>query len=170
MTAMLVATAAAQKTTPMHPGMGGSPHVRTEWTVEGASVTSEYGRPFIKGRTIGKDIVPHGFVWRLGADEATALKSTRALAFGKLIVPAGEHTLFVMPAAAGWQLIVNKQKGIAGTEYDETHDLGRVPMKVDTLSKPVEQLTISIDPQPGGGLLRVEFGTARATIPFTVQK
>ena len=48
MAAMLVMTAAAsvsaQKTTPVHPGKGGSPHVRTEWTIDGANLSIEYGR------------------------------------------------------------------------------------------------------------------------------
>ncbi len=167
--AVATGVAARQKTTPMHPGAGGSPHVRTEWTVAGANISIEYGRPYVKGRTIGKELVPNGFVWRLGADEATTLKSSKALTFGTLTVPAGEHTLWVMPSATGWQLIVNKETGIGGTEYDQSRDLGRVPMKLETLAPPAEQLTIAIDPQPGGGVLRVEFGTAKATVPFIVR-
>ena len=41
MAAVLVVAAAgslaAQKTTEVHPGKGGSPHVRTEWTIDGAN-------------------------------------------------------------------------------------------------------------------------------------
>ena len=44
----------AQKTTQVHKGTGGSPHVRSEWTVNGANISIEYGRPFLKGRTIGR--------------------------------------------------------------------------------------------------------------------
>src|SRR5688572_2490858 len=60
--AVMTAGAAAQKTSTVHPGKGGSPHVRTEWTVDGAAVSIEYGRPFLKGRTISA-IAPNGQVW-----------------------------------------------------------------------------------------------------------
>jgi hypothetical protein len=41
---------AAQKTTQVHPGKGGSPHVKSEWTVDGANISITYGRPSLKGR------------------------------------------------------------------------------------------------------------------------
>ena len=65
----------AQKTTQVHQGTGGSPHVRSEWTVNGANISIEYGRPFLKGRTIGKEVAPYGEEWRTGAYEATTLKT-----------------------------------------------------------------------------------------------
>ncbi len=37
----------AQKTTPLAAGGGGSPHVRTEWTIHGASISIEY-RPAVR--------------------------------------------------------------------------------------------------------------------------
>ena len=84
--AVMTAGAAAQKTTNVHPGKGGSPHVRTDWAVDGAAVSIEYGRPFLKGRTIGS-VAPNGKVWRAGADEATTLKTDKPLKFGTLSVP-----------------------------------------------------------------------------------
>jgi hypothetical protein len=41
-------------------------------------------------------------------------------------------------------------------------------MQVSKAKAPVEQVTISIDDTPAGATLRVEWGNARATIPFTV--
>ena len=89
--ALLGVTVSAQKTTPVHEGKGGSPHVRTEWTVDGAAISIEYGRPSLKGRTVGKDVAPYGRVWRAGADEATTLKTDKPLQFGSLSVPAGTY-------------------------------------------------------------------------------
>lgn len=162
------ATVPAQKTTNVHPGKGGSPHVRTEWVIDGANISIEYGRPYLKGRA-DSEVMPAGQVWRTGADEATTLKTDKPLRFGSLTVPAGTHTLWTVPGTPGWQLVVNKQTGQWGTTYEPKDDLGRVPMTLEKASKPVEQLTISIDDTPKGATLRVEWGSVRATAPFTVQ-
>ena len=62
--ALTASIAAMQKTTQIHPGGGGSPHVRAEWVIEGTNISIEYGRPYLKGRTIGQNIVQYGYVWR----------------------------------------------------------------------------------------------------------
>lgn len=165
--AALSATVGAQKTTEMHPGKGGSPHVRTEWVIDGASISIEYGRPFLKGRPEAA-LMPPGQPWRTGADEATTLRTNRALRFGTLAVPAGTYTLYTIPGASGWQLLVNRRTGQWGVPYPEGQDLGRAPMTVQKMAAPVEQLTIAIDDTAAGGTLRVEWGSTSARIPFTV--
>lgn len=168
LTATLAVSLHAQKTTEVHPGKGGSPHVRSEWTIDGANISIEYGRPSLKGRTVGKEVAPYGKPWRTGADEATTLKTDKPLKFGTLAVPAGTYTLYTLPGESEWQLIVSKKTGQWGVPYPEGQDLGRVPMKVGKTSAPVEQLTISVDDTAQGGTLRVEWGNVSASVPFTV--
>lgn len=166
--ALALATAATAQTptiTEVHPGMGGSPHVKAEWAIDGASISITYGRPYVKGRTIGKNLEPMPKrVWRLGADEATTLTSNRPLRIGGTAVPAGSYTLWALDTGDGWQLIVNSQTGQFGTDYDPKRDLARIPMKVGTAAKPAEQLTISIRDRQ----LVVEWGATVATVPITV--
>ena len=164
---LLGVTLMAQKTTPVHPGKGGSPHVRSEWTIDGANISIEYGRPSLKGRTEAQ-LMPPGQEWRTGADEQTTLKTDRPLKFGALSIPAGTYGLFTVRGASEWQLVVSKRMSGWGIPYPEGQDIGRAPMKVTKTSTPVEQLTISIDDTPQGGTLRIEWGTASASIPFTV--
>jgi hypothetical protein len=159
----------AQKTTQVHPGTGGSPRVRTEWSIDGASLSIEYGRPLLKGRTMGKDVDPfEGREWRTGADEQTTLRTNRPLKFGSLSVPAGTYSLYTIPVKGVWQLIVSRSTGQWGIPYPQGQDLGRVPMTMGKTSAPVEQLTISVDDTPAGATLRIEWGATRATLPFTV--
>ncbi len=166
-TAALVAYPAAQQTTQVHPGKGGSPHVKTAWTIDGASISITYGRPSLKGRSADA-LMPAGQPWRLGADEATTLVTDKALKFGTLEVPAGTYTLYAVPGATEWQLIVSKKTGQWGIPYPQGDDLGRAPMAIGKTAAPVEQLTISIDDTPAGATLRIEWATVSATIPFTV--
>ncbi len=157
----------AQKTTTVHPGTGGSPHVRTEWVLDGANISIEYGRPSLKGRTIGKDVAPYGQVWRTGADEATTFRTDKMVMFGSMHLAPGTYTLYTLPTEQGWQLVVNKQTGQWGTVYDQKQDAGRAPMTMGKTAAPVEQLTIAIDDTPAGGTLRIEWGTVRATIAMS---
>ena len=173
MAAVLVMTAAAslsaQKTTPVHPGKGGSPHVRTEWTIDGANLSIEYGQPSLKGRTDAA-LMPNGQPWRVGADEATVLKTDKPLKFGTLTLEPGTYTLNTEPGEKQWQLIVGKlsKPGQWGVPYNASLEIGRAPMSVTAAKSPVEQLKISIDDTPKGGTLKVEWGSKVASIPFTV--
>ena len=167
-TALFGASLQAQKTTTVHPGKAGSPHVRSEWVVDGANVSIEYGRPSLKGRTPGKDIDPYdGREWRTGADEATTLKTDKPIKFGDLAVPAGTYTLYTIPTGGTWHLIVSKKTGQWGVPYPKGEDLGRVPMKAGAAPAAAEQLTITVQDTPAGGTLHIDWGTTRASIPFT---
>jgi hypothetical protein len=159
--------ASAQKVTQVHPGRGGSPHVRAEWTIDGANISIEYGRPYFKGRQESV-LMPLGREWRIGADEATTLKTDKPLKFGTLTVPAGTYTLYTVPGQSEWQLVVSKATGQWGIPYPQGQDLGRVPMTVGRTDSSVEQLTIAVDDTPAGATLRVEWGSTRASLPFTV--
>jgi len=163
------AAAMAQKTTQVHPGQAGSPHVKTEWTIDGANISIEYGRPSLKNRVPGKGIDPYeGKEWRTGADEQTTLVTNKPLKFGTLAVPAGTYGLHTIPVKGQWQLIVSKRASGWGIPYPAGQDLGRAPMTMLKAPSEAEQLTISIDDTKAGGTLHIDWGTTRASIPFTV--
>lgn len=163
-------TLGAQKMTPMGTGGGGSPHVKGDWTIHGAAISIEYGRPYLKGRPEAQ-MMPAGEPWRTGADEATTIKSDKPLTFGTVKLAAGTtYTINTIPGAGEWQLLLGKldKPGQWGIPYQAPLEIGRVPMKVAKTAKPVEQVTISIDQTPDGGNLRIEWGTVSATAPFKV--
>ena len=171
LTAAFVTPVMAQKTTPLERGKRVSPHAKVENTIEGATISITYGRPYLKGRPESK-MMPPGDVWRTGANEATILTTDKALKFGALSLEPGSYTLNTLPGADEWQLLVGKlgEKGEKqwGIPYQKALEIGRVPMKVGKTTSPVEQLTISIEDTDAGGLLRIEWGTTSATAPFTV--
>jgi hypothetical protein len=126
-----------------------SPRDTAETTVGSDRVYVDYGRPSMRGRTIMGQLVPYGQVWRTGANAATTLVTPRDLRVGGTNVLAGTYTLYTLPGESAWQLIINKQTGQWGTEYDQAQDLARIPMQVGRTPAPVEQFTIALE--PGGG-------------------
>ena len=167
--AMAVTTLAAQKTTDVHPGKGGSPHVKSEWKIDGAQISIEYGRPSVKGRSEAQ-LMPLGKPWRTGADEATVLTTDRPLKFGSLSLQPGSYTINTQPGEKEWEVIIGKvgKPGQWGVPYNPALEIGRTPMQVTKTKAPVEQLTISVDDTSSGGTLRVEWGTTSASAPFTI--
>ena len=165
----LAATVSAQKTTQTAMGGGGSPHVKTEWMIDGASIAIEYGRPFLKGRSEA-DMMPAGKPWRTGADQATIITSDKPLKFGSVSLPAGTHTINTVPGDTEWQLLFGRlsKPGQWGIPYNASNELGKVSMRVGKTASAVEQVTISIDDTPAGATLRIEWGTKSATAPFTI--
>ena len=163
--------ASAQKTTDLGTGRGGSAHVKTEWTIGGGHVAISYGRPTLKGRAQAT-LMPPGQPWRTGADAATVITTDKPLTFGKVVLQPGSYTINTQPGEKSWQLIFGKLQnpGQWGVPYLPALEIARTPMAVQTLKKPVEQLTISIDRQGAGQRLRIEWGTVSATAPFTVGK
>lgn len=135
----------------------------------GASLWVDYGRPGMRGRVIFGNVVPFGDVWRTGANAATQFKTDKALDFGGTVVPAGFYTLWTIPAANGWKLIVNGETGQWGTEHKAAKDLYTIDMKVSALPAPVERFTIGIDANAQGGTLNLGWDTTRASAAFTVK-
>ena len=127
-----------------------SPHETTQATIDGAEISINYGRPTMRGRKIMGALVPYGRIWCPGADEATRLTTNRALKIGNLQVPAGSYSLWMLPAAGDWTLIVNQQANAWHTRHPPNDDLGQVPLQKRSLSAPVEQLTFSVEKNPEG--------------------
>lgn len=167
--ALPASTLVAQKMEQTGVGHGGSPHVTTSWNVGGAAISISYGRPYLKGRDEAK-MMPRDSVWRTGADEATVITSNKPLTFGKVTLPAGSHTINTLVRANDWELLLGKldKPGQWGIPYQSALELGRVPMTLGKAKAPAEQVTYSIDEVGKTHVLRIEWGTKSATVPFTV--
>ncbi len=138
-------------------------------TIKGKTVSVEYGRPSLRGRTtdelLGK--LPAGSFWRLGSNTSTTFKTDLDLAFGDVTVPAGEYSIWMQRQSDGsWKLVFNKEHGQWGTKHDAAQDFASTPMTSKTASTPVEMVTITLRKAGGGGTLTVEWGTLEATASF----
>ena len=138
-------------------------------SIGAAAFTVDYARPLARGRQLLGGIIPYDQVWRTGANAATQFTTSAPITLDGIQVPAGTYTLWTLPHAKGADLIINKQFGQWGTEYDGTRDLGRAPLQAETLAAPAERFTISIVAADGQrGTLAMEWGPFRWTAPIVV--
>ncbi|HEX4264587.1 MAG TPA: DUF2911 domain-containing protein [Verrucomicrobiae bacterium] len=151
-----------------------SPHETISQVSDGNRVTLVYGRPYSKDphsgevRKIWGGLVPYGQAWRTGADEATLLVTQKPIVLGGTPIPAGAYTLFTQPNEDGSaKLIVSKQIGQWGTQYDEKQDFARVDLKKEALDKPVDQFTMALTKQ---GELKMMWENTGYSVSYTVQK
>jgi hypothetical protein len=139
-------------------------------TIGAATLAVDYGRPLARGRVLLGNIVPFDEVWRTGANAATQLTTSAPITLAGIRMPAGTYTLWTVPRKDGHaELIVNKQFGQWGTEYNEKLNLDKKSLSVDTTTSPVEKFTVSIVPAGAReGTLVMEWGSFRWSAPVVV--
>jgi len=136
----------------------------------GKTIKTDYSSPRMKGRKIFGDLVPYDKVWRTGANEATTFVTSSDVVVGGKTVPAGSYTLFTVPGAEKWTLIINKKTGEWGIPYKyESDELARVDMKVSKLPSPVENFTINYEKSGSGCTLQIEWETTRASVNISAK-
>jgi Protein of unknown function (DUF2911) len=140
---------------------------------DGKTIKIDYSSPRAKGRKIfgeasEKALVPYEQIWRTGANDATTFVTDTNVTVGGKAVPAGSYTIFTVPKADAWSLVISKKTGEWGTDYPgEKEDLVRVPMTVSKTSAPVENFTIAFDQAGSKCTLRIEWENTRASVEIT---
>jgi hypothetical protein len=135
-----------------------------------AIFTIDYGRPLLRGRTLLGGVIPYDYVWRTGANAATQFTTSIPIRLAGMQIPAGTYTLFTAPHTNGVDLIVNKQTGEWGTDYNGSLDLGIARIISEVSTTTVEEFTISILPSDNRhGTLVLEWGSFRWIAPIEVQ-
>ncbi len=136
----------------------------------GKTIKTDYSSPRLKGRKMVGDHDPYGQVWRNGANNATTFVTSADVVVGGTNVPAGSYTLFVLPTAEKWTLIINKKTGEWGIPYTyEKDELARIDMKMSKPPSPVENFTIAYDKTSTGCTLREEWDTTRASVSISAK-
>jgi hypothetical protein len=146
-----------------------SPRVLTVGTIDGTRIAIEYGQPQMRGREVWGALVPWRGVWMPGADEATTITTRGAVVIGGLLVPAGDHTLYTVPRADGLTLVISNEVGQFHTVYNESRDLGRVPMAFSSVAgAPVEGLTFSLVSAGRGGQLTLSWADRQYSVAIGI--
>ena len=130
------------------------------------SITLKYSAPSMAGRKIFGGVVPYNQVWRAGSP---VFHTDADLDIQGLAVPKGDYTLYVLPNAKEWLLIVSKQTGPQATAYSQKMDLGRVPMDMKKSGAPAETLRLTLKSFGSfAGTLELAWEDTVASVPFSI--
>jgi Protein of unknown function (DUF2911) len=153
-----------------------SPPAKASINIGGKNLIVRYSAPSVRGRQIFGDggllsRDPTYPAWRAGANSATSFHSDADLDIGGLNVPKGDYTLYCwVKDPNAWELIVSKETGQWGLEYNSRMDLGRVKM---TMAKPpakIETLRYTFTNLAGNKVkLELAWENHVASVPITVK-
>lgn len=129
-----------------------------------------YGQPSRKGRVLFGDngLEKYGKVWRTGANQASEVTFAKDAMFGDKTVKAGTYTLFTIPGATEWTVILNGETGQFGAfDYDKTKakDVAQVKVPAKNGGANVEKLTIT----PSNNGLTIAWGETSVMVPVKAQ-
>ncbi len=149
-----------------------SPAAQASVDLDGKNVTVYYCAPSARGRKVMGALVPYGKVWRTGANTSTTLHTDADLKIGSQNVPAGTYTIYTLPSATEWKLIVNKQVGQWGTVYNQPQDLARISMrKGPAPASPVKTFKIYFDHTHSNHTqLHLQWESTDVYVPVTAAK
>jgi len=126
-----------------------------------------YGRPQKSGRPIFGNLVEYGEVWRLGANEATEIEFYRDVTINNKKIKKGRYTLYGIPEASIWTLIINKDTDTWGAfKYNMKNDILRVPVSVTAVKEAIETLSITFEKAKSGCNLLIMWDTAKVVLPI----
>ncbi|MBV6646794.1 MAG: DUF2911 domain-containing protein [Cyclobacteriaceae bacterium] len=122
-----------------------SPPAQVSASVDGTTVTVDYSRPSVKGRTIFGDLVPFSKVWRTGANESSWIEVSSDVKIEGQKLAKGKYGLFTIPGKDEWTIIFNSVSNKWGAySYDDSKDVLRVKVKPESADF-TEQFTVSAD-------------------------
>ena len=90
---------------------------------------------------LGGEAIPYGKLWRTGANEPTVFFAPVPLKVAGIDVPPGVYSLYTVPGAKEWEVIVNRSVSQWGHESEYTdkvkaQELGRGKVKSESISPP----------------------------------
>ncbi|MBL7782367.1 MAG: DUF2911 domain-containing protein, partial [Saprospiraceae bacterium] len=131
-----------------------SPAAEVRQTIGISTVSVNYSRPSVKGRTVWGELVPYGWnvqafgtpnlaPWRAGANENTVLELSHDAKVAGQPVPAGKYGLFfVINKDDSGEVILSKDNMAWGNFfYDPARDQMRAKIQVRNTANHVEALT-----------------------------
>jgi len=168
LTAVMVAAAVAPLGAQSLDVPAPSTKAKVEMRVGITDFSVDYSSPAMRGRKIFGGLVPYDKLWRTGANASTKLTASRDFTFGESAVPKGTYSVFTIPGASSWTVILNKDVDAGTGEYDQKNDAARITVTPEA-SAPRERMTfIFSDTTDSATRLDLEWESLRVSVPIKV--
>ena len=129
-----------------------------------------YSRPQKNNRVVFGDLIEYNKVWRLGANEATEIEFFQNVKFGDVKVKKGRYSLFCIPTAEKWTLILNKDTDSWGSfVYDQKKDIARVDVPTEKQADITESFSILFEKMKAGFSLNIGWDNVKVSLPIYLQ-
>ena len=146
-----------------------SPEQTLTQSVGLSSVTVQYSRPAMRGRTIFGDLVPMDKLWRTGANKNTLVTFESDATVGGSPLKAGTYALYTVPSKDEWTVYFYTDTENWGLPkpWDENKIAAVYKVKAQSLDSSVESFTITIDKVTDSGAhLTISWENTSVAIPF----
>jgi hypothetical protein len=131
-----------------------------------------YSRPNMNGRKIFGALIEYGKIWRLGANEATEIEFFKDVLINKIKVKKGRYSLYALPNANKWTIILNKEIDTWGAFlYDSTKDVVRFDVVPELTAQTFDPFTLffeKINPQIFN--LNMYWENTKVVLPISISK
>lgn len=127
-----------------------------------------YSRPHLQGRRLFHDILKYDQPWRLGANEATELNIFKPVSIDGKTLAAGRYSLYAIPRAGYWTIVVNKNLDIWGLRQDAAQDVMRVRVPVTYYNPYLEYFTMVFEKTDTGANLVIGWDDVLARMPIKI--
>ncbi|MEO9475888.1 MAG: DUF2911 domain-containing protein [Cyclobacteriaceae bacterium] len=109
------------------------------------TITINYSRPSIKGRTIFGDLVKYDELWRTGANAATKLSFSGDVNLAGNSLKAGDYVILTVPGKSEWKLNIYNHEGNGVGAYFSKEPIATSTVTASNLSETTESFTIDIN-------------------------
>jgi len=146
-----------------------SPRAEVKQQIGVTWVTVNYSSPGVKGRKIYGELVPFETLWRTGANGATTLELSGDATIGGAAVPKGKYSIFTLPGAAEWTVIINKNPDQANVgAYDQKLDQARFKIKPEAAPARERMTFLFSDTTDTSARLDLDWAGTRISLPITI--
>ncbi len=130
-----------------------------------------YSRPQKNNRPIFGNLIEYGKVWRLGANEASEIEFFQNVKINNVKVKKGRYTLYAIPNANTWTMILNKELDIWGSfAYDPKKDVVRMDVPAQKQTEITEAFAMIFEKTTNGGFnLLALWDDIKVALPISLQ-